>query len=57
MNVVDSSAWLAYFADEPTAPVGMQHDKTVACPASNLIGDTALPTANRDPIVRCELQA
>ena len=56
MNVEDSSAWLAYFADEPTAPVGMQHDKTVACPASNLIGDTALPIANWDPIVRCELQ-
>ncbi len=57
MNVVDSSAWLASFADEPTAPVWRQHDKTVACPASNLIGDTALPTANRNPIVRCELQA
>ena len=57
MNVVDSSAWLASFADELTAPVGRQHDKTVVCPASNLIGDTALPTANRDPIVRCELQA
>ncbi len=57
MNVVDSSAWLAYFADEPTAPVWRQYDKTVVCPASNLIGDTALPAANRDPIVRCELQA
>ena len=57
MNVVDSSAWLASFADEPTAPVWMQHDKTVVCPASNLIGDTAFPTANWDPIVRCELQA
>ena len=57
MNVVDSSAWLAYFADEPTAPLCRQHDKTVASPASNLIGDTALPTANTDPIVRCELQA
>ena len=57
MNVVDSSAWLASFADEPTAPVWMQHDKTVVCPASNLIGDTALPIANWDPIVRCELQA
>ena len=56
MNVVDSSAWLAYFADEPTAPVWRQYDKTVVCPASNLIGDTALPTANRNPIVRCELQ-
>ena len=57
MNVVDSSAWFASIADEPNEPVGMQHDKTVVCPASNLIGDTALPTANRDPIVRCELQA
>ena len=56
MNVVDSSAWLASFADELTAPVGRQHDKTVVCPASNLIGDTAFPTANWDPIVRCELQ-
>jgi hypothetical protein len=61
VNVVDSSAWLAYFADEPTAPVWRQYDKTVVCPASNLIGDSAfpaaLPTANTDPIVRCELQA
>jgi hypothetical protein len=59
--VVDSSAWFASFADEPTAPLCRQHDKTVASPASNLIGDTALPTAlptaNTDPIVRCELQA
>ena len=57
MNVVDSSAWLASFADEPTAPLCRQHDRTVVCPASNLIGDTAFPTANWDPIVRCELQA
>ena len=57
MNVVDSSAWLAYFADEPNEPVSRQHDKTVACLASNLIGDTAFPTADTDPIVRCELQA
>jgi hypothetical protein len=57
MNVVDSSARLAYFADEPNEPVWRPHDKTVACTASNLIGDTAFPTANWDPIVRCELQA
>jgi len=57
VNVVDSSAWLAYFADEPTAPVWRQYDKTVVCPASTLIADTALTTANTDPIVRCELQA
>jgi hypothetical protein len=57
LNVVDSSAWFASFADEPTAPLCRQHDKTVACPASNLIGDTAFPTADTDPIVRCELQA
>ena len=57
MNVVDSSAWLASFADEPTAPLCRQHDKTVASPASNLIGDTALPIATWNAIVRCELQA